>query len=102
MADAQVNFATERATISYHPAKVDLGAFDKAVQRLGYKVVVEPLSEGVVDDREVDGSNRRLMLAGALTVPVVLLSMVSALDFPGIEWVIGLLATPVVWGVGWP
>ena len=102
VADAQVNFATERATISYHPEKVDLGAFDKAVQRLGYKVVVEPLLEGVVDDREVDGSNRRLILAGALTVPVVLLSMVQALDFPGIEWVIGLLATPVVWGVGWP
>ena len=102
VADAQVNFATERATISYHPEKVDLGAFDTAVQRLGYKVVVEPLLEGVVDDREVDGSNRRLILAGALTVPVVLLSMVPALDFPGIEWVIGLLATPVVWGVGWP
>ena len=102
VADAQVNFATERATISYHPEKVDLGAFDKAVQRLGYKVVVEPSLEGVVDDREVDGSNRRLILAGALTVPVALLSMVPALDFPGIEWVIGLLATPVVWGVGWP
>ena len=102
VADAQVNFAMERATISYHPEKVDLGAFDKAVQRLGYKVVVEPSLEGVVDDREVDGSNRRLILAGALTVPVALLSMVPALDFPGIEWVIGLLATPVVWGVGWP
>ena len=102
VADAQVNFATERATISYHPEKVDLGAFDTAVQRLGYKVVVEPLLEGAVDDREVDGSNRRLILAGALTVPVVLLSMVPALDFPGVQWVIGLLATPVVWGIGWP
>ena len=100
--DAQVNFATERATISYQPEKVDPGAFDKAVQRLGYKVKVEPSVEGVVDDREVDGSNQRLILAGILTVPVALLSMVPALDFPGVQWVIGLLATPVVWGIGWP
>jgi len=102
VADAQVNFATERATISYQPEKVDPGAFDKAVQRLGYKVKVEPSVEGVVDDREVDGSNQRLILAGILTVPVALLSMVPALDFPGVQWVIGLLATPVVWGIGWP
>ena len=100
--DAQVNFATQRATISYHPEKVELGAFDKAVQRLGYKVKVEPSVEGVVDDRELDGSNQRLILAGILTVPVALLSMVPALDFPGVQWVIGLLATPVVWGIGWP
>ena len=102
VADAQVNFATERATISYQPEKVDPGAFDKAVQRLGYKVKVEPSVEGVVDDREVDGSNQRLILAGILTVPVALLSMVPALGFPGVQWVIGLLATPVVWGIGWP
>ncbi|MBI03657.1 MAG: copper-translocating P-type ATPase [Acidimicrobiaceae bacterium] len=100
--DAQVNFATESATISYQPEKVDPGAFDRAVQRLGYKVKVEPLVEGSVDDREVDGSNQRLILAGILTVPVALLSMVPALDFPGVQWVIGLLATPVVWGIGWP
>ncbi|MEE3205453.1 MAG: heavy metal translocating P-type ATPase [Actinomycetota bacterium] len=102
VADAQVNFATERATISYQPEKVDSGAFDRAVQRLGYKVKVEPLVEGAVDDREVGGSNQRLILAGILTVPVALLSMVPALDFPGVQWVIGLLATPVVWGIGWP
>lgn len=102
VADAQVNFATERATISYQPEKVDPGAFDRAVQRLGYKVKVEPLVEGAVDDREVGGSNQRLILAGILTVPVALLSMVPALDFPGVQWVIGLLATPVVWGIGWP
>ena len=102
VADAQVNFATERATISYQPEKVDPGAFDKAGQRLGYKVKGEPSVEGVVDDREVDGSNQRLILAGILTVPVALLSMVPALDFPGVQWVIGLLATPVVWGIGWP
>ena len=102
VADAQVNFATERATISYQPEKVDPGAFDRAVQRLGYKVKVEPSVEGAVDDREVGGSNQRLILAGILTVPVALLSMVPALDFPGVQWVIGLLATPVVWGIGWP
>jgi len=45
---------------------------------------------------------RRLRVAAVLTVPVVLLSMVPALQFPGWQWVVTALALPVVtWGA-WP
>jgi Cu+-exporting ATPase len=45
---------------------------------------------------------RRLQLSAALTVPVLLLSMVPALSFPGTEWVVAALTLPVVaWGA-WP
>ncbi len=43
---------------------------------------------------------RRLALAVALTVPVALLSMVSALQFAGWEWVALALSTPVVFYSG--
>jgi Cu+-exporting ATPase len=45
---------------------------------------------------------RRLRVSAALTVPVLVLSMVPALSFPGSEWVVAALALPVVaWGA-WP
>ncbi|MFE4466778.1 heavy metal translocating P-type ATPase [Oerskovia sp. NPDC056781] len=52
-------------------------------------------------DRGAD-LGRRLKVAAALTLPVVLLSMVPALQFPGWQWVVTALALPVVsWGA-WP
>jgi P-type Cu+ transporter len=45
---------------------------------------------------------RRLRVAAVLTVPVVLLSMVPALQFRGWQWVITLLAVPVVTWAAWP
>jgi Cu+-exporting ATPase len=45
---------------------------------------------------------RRLRVSAVLTAPVLLLSMVPALFFPGSEWVVAALALPVVaWGA-WP
>ncbi|MET4226731.1 heavy metal translocating P-type ATPase [Oerskovia enterophila] len=45
---------------------------------------------------------RRLKVAAVLTLPVVLLSMIPALQFPGWQWVVTALALPVVtWGA-WP
>ncbi|GAA4427251.1 heavy metal translocating P-type ATPase [Georgenia halophila] len=49
-----------------------------------------------------DDLRRRLKVSAVLTVPVVLLSMVPALQFPAWQWVVLLLALPVVtWGA-WP
>ncbi|WP_084468230.1 heavy metal translocating P-type ATPase [Promicromonospora sukumoe] len=45
---------------------------------------------------------RRLRVSAVLTVPVLLLSMVPGLSFPGSEWLVAALALPVVvWGA-WP
>jgi len=52
-------------------------------------------------DRGAD-LGRRLKVAAVLTLPVVLLSMVPALQFAGWQWVVTALALPVVtWGA-WP
>lgn len=44
----------------------------------------------------------RLIVAAALTLPVFLISMIPALQFPNWGWVAGLLALPVVSWAAWP
>jgi Cu+-exporting ATPase len=44
----------------------------------------------------------RLMLAAILTIPVLAISMVPALQFPNWGWVAGALALPVVSWAAWP
>ncbi|WP_285101801.1 heavy metal translocating P-type ATPase [Promicromonospora sp. MEB111] len=61
-------------------------------------------ADGAAPGAEYRGADllRRLRVSAVLTVPVLLLSMVPALAFPGAEWVVAALALPVVvWGA-WP
>jgi Cu+-exporting ATPase len=44
----------------------------------------------------------RLRVAAVLTVPVLLLSMIPALQFTGWQWVVAALALPVVTWAAWP
>ena len=44
---------------------------------------------------------RRLVPAAVLTVPLLVVSMVDALQFDGWEWSALVLSTPVVWWAGW-
>lgn len=45
---------------------------------------------------------RRFTWAAVLTVPVVFLSMIPALQFPGWQWVVATLALPVATWAAWP
>ena len=44
----------------------------------------------------------RLLVASVLTVPVLVLSMIPALQFTGWQWVVAALAMPVVTWAAWP
>jgi Cu+-exporting ATPase len=53
-------------------------------------------------ERRAEDLRRRLRVSAVLTLPVLLLSMIPALQFPGWQWVVLVLALPVVtWGA-WP
>ncbi|MBX9246650.1 heavy metal translocating P-type ATPase, partial [Actinotalea ferrariae] len=54
-----------------------------------------------VPDRGAD-LRRRLLVAAVLTVPVLLLSMIRALQFPGWQWVVTASSLPVVTWAAWP
>ncbi|MGI5130698.1 heavy metal translocating P-type ATPase [Pseudonocardia sp. CA-107938] len=103
---AQVNYATGTATIT-HPVGVAADALVAVVEDAGYTAAPVPdLATAEPDD---DGHAARLAAAGgraaacvALAVPVVVLSMVPALQFPFWQWVaLGLTLPTVLWG-GWP
>ena len=70
------------------------------VERLGYVAPVTADHDAAERRREAD-LRRRWIVAVILGTPVVLLSMVPSLQFDGWEWVVAILATPIVFWCGW-
>ncbi|MYA83190.1 MAG: cadmium-translocating P-type ATPase [Acidimicrobiales bacterium] len=100
VAGAQVNFATGRATIS-HDGSLDMTRVATEISALGYSVI--PADEGDAAERRRRADLLvRLVLGVVLTVPAALISMISALQFGGWEWLVAVLATVVIVWAGWP
>ena len=98
---ATVNYATEKATINL-PADILISDAIAAVESSGYtaqEVRQEKENEPEAkDDPEVELRNR-LIISAALTIPVVLMAMIPALQFDYWQWLSLTLASPVViWG----
>ena len=101
--DASVNYATEGARV-HAPASVTQADLVATVESLGYSVV--PPAAAEVEPVELDQADvvlrQRLVFSAVLSLPVLLLSMVSAFQFDHWQWISLTLASPVVlWG-GWP
>jgi Cu+-exporting ATPase len=94
---ASVNLATEKAAVRYDGDRISVDDLVRAVDAAGYGA-----STGGREQEGGDSVRTRLVAAGVLTVPVVLVAMVGALQFPGWEWPALALTTPVVWWAGWP
>ncbi|MGW2639265.1 heavy metal translocating P-type ATPase [Streptomyces sp. NPDC001348] len=106
---ATVNFATEKAKVTY-PEGVQVADLIATVVKTGYTAEEpappEPAPEeeptGTEQDPELAALRRRFTVSAALALPVVLLAMVPALQFVDWQWLSLVLASPVVvWG-GWP
>ncbi|HEX2162060.1 MAG TPA: heavy metal translocating P-type ATPase [Thermoleophilaceae bacterium] len=106
--DAAVNYATEKATVAYDPRTVETDDLVAAVEAAGYQAVVPVVDAGggeeappAAEDSTVQ-LRRRLAVSAALSLPVLVISMVPALQFDYWQWLVLQLATPVVlWGA-WP
>ncbi|MFD4408339.1 heavy metal translocating P-type ATPase [Streptomyces sp. NPDC058467] len=102
---ATVNFATEKAKVSY-PEGVQVADLIATVVKTGYTAEEPPPprlqpAEDPVEDRdpELASLRARLVVSVLLALPVVLLSMVPALQFDNWQWLSLTLAAPVViWG----
>ena len=108
--EATVNFALERARVTFDPAQADpdqvLGAIEAAGYGASLPAVAEPAEShdaGDVDDSpELVEMRQRLVICAALSIPVVVLAMVPPLQFDNWQWLALTLASPVaVWGA-WP
>ena len=98
---ASVNYATEKAHIEVSPG---IAADDliSEVVRSGYTAALPRAVESDAQDPAYRMLRRRLFVAVALAVPVILLAMIEPLQFPGWQWASLALATPVVLWAAWP
>src|SRR5512142_2465038 len=122
--EAQVNFATERARVSYVPTLVSQAEIRNAIAKAGFEALE---LGGSGEDAEAKArihevaTQRRLLITGLIfTVPLFVIAM--ARDFgwlpaafyltppvagmmpesqPWVNWLMWLLATPVQFYVGW-
>jgi Cu+-exporting ATPase len=114
---AAVNLATERANVTFDPARADLGALRAAVTAAGYELA-EPLPRAGVGmpagpdaageaerAREQRLTRLKFLVGAALSVPVLVGSMTEFFPWaPGWlrnHWTLLLLAAPVQFWVGW-
>ena len=107
---ATVNYATEKAKVSY-PTTLTTDDLVDVVEATGYTATVPtprrdeaaPTEiERDARDAEAAGWWQRLVVCAVLTVPVLALSMIPALQFDNWQWISLTLASPVVvWGA-WP
>ncbi|MFE2476401.1 heavy metal translocating P-type ATPase [Streptomyces sp. NPDC059389] len=107
---ATVNYATEKARVSYGNG-VQVADLIATVVKTGYTAEEPPPPEpepetgrpepgtGAPRDTEPAALRQRLLVSATLALPVVLLSMVPALQFDNWQWLSLTLAAPVVvWG----
>ena len=95
---ASVNFATEAAAIEYDSQTVSPQELISVVEGAGYGAfdmaaakTEEPQSEKSSDG----GLLRRTIISGALSLPLMVVSMWPALQFPNWQWACAIVATIV-------
>ncbi|MFT2817522.1 heavy metal translocating P-type ATPase [Leifsonia sp. A12D58] len=116
---ATVNYATEKATVTA-PSDLDPQSLIAEIEKTGYSAAL-PVSKkprrsgagGDTDtgttedpvtsaDRELSSLRQRLIASVVLSVPVVAMAMIPALQFEYWQWASLALASPVIiWGA-WP
>ena len=103
VASSHANYGTKQATVVYDPGAAGTDDFEAAITGLGYSVAhPEHPEERDSEAEELRDLRPRLYVAIALTVPVLLISMVPPLMFDGWQWVAFALSTPVILWAGWP
>jgi Cu+-exporting ATPase len=119
--EAGVNYATNRATVTFDPAVLGVPAIVEAIRDVGYDVIEtgtrssgpgaggeerEAEGEDIEDleqqerDREYRALRFKLILGTALAIPVVILGM-AHVHFPRVNWVQLALSVPVLFFCGW-
>ena len=107
---AQVNYASERATVSLF-AEVPVDRLIERVEAVGYGAEVSATSHSAADDaaeddRRVRYLGRRLLVAALIFMPLgewsTAFSLLPWLRFPGWQWLFIALGAPVVLWAAWP
>ncbi|MGV0422382.1 heavy metal translocating P-type ATPase [Corynebacterium sanguinis] len=119
--EATVNFATESASVSYDPTKVDADRLIETVRGAGYDAFTmgdqhaSAVDSGPEEDTEVVGDRHdqareaeatdlksRLIGSTILSVPVVAISMIPSLQFMNWQWALLVMSTLIYFYGGAP
>ncbi|WP_067799539.1 heavy metal translocating P-type ATPase [Actinomadura formosensis] len=103
---ATVNYATEKASVEFPPG-VSPEELVATVEKAGYtaELPAPPQSDPGAAPEPDDGLRplrQRLITAVVLSVPVIAMAMIPALQFEAWQWLSLTLAAPVVVYAGWP
>lgn len=108
---ATVNYATEKADVTYEPS-LDSAALVAEVEKVGYGASTPPAVRDQPEheddtaapqaDQQLRDLRQRLLVSLVLAVPVIVLAMVPAVQFTYWQWASLTLAAPVVVYAGWP
>ena len=98
--NATVNYATEKATV--HAGKTTTAqTLIQSIEQTGYHATL-PAESPRDPDQELRQLRRRLIICAVLSLPVIMIAMVPAWQFPWWQWVsFALAAVVVTWGA-WP
>ena len=110
---ANVNFASEKATVAYIPGQVTRADMVAAIEKAGYGVVEADAdqledAEQAARETEIRDQTRKFWIGVLFSLPLFLLSM--ARDFgllgawahqPWVNWLMLAMAAPVQFYVGW-
>ncbi|NYD48150.1 Cu+-exporting ATPase [Actinomadura luteofluorescens] len=103
---ATVNYATEKARVEF-AADVSADELIATVEKAGYSAAL-PAPPRAAEEAapepadELRPLRQRLVTAVVLSIPVIAMAMVPALQFEGWQWLSLTLAAPVVVYAGWP
>ncbi|MWA11916.1 heavy metal translocating P-type ATPase [Streptomyces sp. BA2] len=111
--EATVNYATEKAKVSYRGQDIAVQDLIATVEATGYTAqepaparTEDPGADADADERQADDELRplreRLITAVLLSLPVVAMAMIPALQFEYWQWLSLTLAAPVVTYAAWP
>ncbi|MFE4796437.1 heavy metal translocating P-type ATPase [Streptomyces sp. NPDC056708] len=107
--EATVNYATEKAKVSYRGEDISVQDLIATVEKTGYTahepappVRTEDDVPGAAEADELRPLRQRLLTAVVLAVPVIAMSMVPALQFDYWQWLSLTLTAPVVTYAAWP
>jgi Cu+-exporting ATPase len=103
--DAAVNYATEKASVTY-PVAMTAADLVAVVEGAGYRATVPVIGVDTATPTSVPDEQRavrdRLVVSMVLGLPVLVLAMVRSLQFTNWQWLALTLSAPVaVWGA-WP
>jgi len=103
VSEANVNFATERAAVTYDPGAISLEEIIGVVEETGYGVA-RPCEEGAEQkgrERELRGLRVRFWFSLGATIAIMLVTHLRAAPAAITPWALLALAAPVQFWAGW-